>query len=233
MKNLRIHCFQHVSFEGLGCIESWIEQNNHSITYTKFYENIQLPDINNIDWLIVMGGPMGVYDDNQFAWLKEEKQLIKQAIDANKTVIGICLGAQLIAQVLGAKVYRNMEKEIGWFDVSLTAEGKESKLLQGFDNDFTVFHWHGDTFDLPKGAVHLIQTAACKNQAYVYKEKVLGLQFHFEVTENTLGKMIENGKEELVDGNYIQTEIKMLSNSNYILSNNVKLFTILDRLVEP
>jgi GMP synthase-like glutamine amidotransferase len=232
MKKLRIHCFQHVSFEGLGCIADWIKEKGHTISFTKFYENDLLPSINDIDWLIIMGGPMGVYDNATYTWLPKEKEFIRQVIDANKTVVGICLGSQLIAEVLGAKVYKNIEKEIGWFDVELTSAGKNNSLLRSFENSFKVCHWHGDTFDLPENAIHLIQTTACKNQAFLYKEKVLGLQFHFEVTEETLTRMIEHGREELIEGNYIQSEREILadSNSSYIKSNNSKLFDILNRL---
>ena len=230
MDHLKIHCFQHVSFEGLGCIDQWIKEKKHSASFTKFYAGDPLPDINTIDWLIIMGGPMGVYEEDKFSWLRKEKEFIRQAILANKTVIGICLGSQLIAEVLGAKVYKNTEKEIGWFDVTVTPSGKKNKLLEGFNNSFKVFHWHGDTFDLPQNAEHLIQTSICKNQAFLYKEKVLGLQFHFEVTNETLVEMVKHGKEELTTGNFIQSEAEILSNEKYIKDNNAKLFTILDRL---
>jgi GMP synthase-like glutamine amidotransferase len=230
MSYLKIHCFQHVSFEGLGCIDQWIKEKGHSVNFTKFYADAALPDINSIDWLIIMGGPMGVYDDDKFSWLKKEKEFIKQAIAANKTVIGICLGSQLIAEALGSKVYKNTEKEIGWFDVALTRDGRKNKLLAGFENNFKVFHWHGDTFDLPANAVHLIQTSICKNQAFLYKEKVLGLQFHFEVTKETLTEMTTHGRDELTEGNFVQSETEILSKEEHIKNNNTKLFDILDRL---
>jgi len=181
MKNIAV--IMHVPFEGLGCIEQWITKNNHSVTYIRLYEKHELPDMNAIDWLIVMGGPMGVYDEAIYPWLSEEKTFIKQAIEAGKTVLGICLGSQLIAEVLGAKVYPNKQKEIGWFDVALSERAKTDSLFAGFEDKFPVFHWHGDTFDLPEGSKHLISSEVCKNQAFLYNDKVLGLQFHFEVTE--------------------------------------------------
>jgi GMP synthase-like glutamine amidotransferase len=230
MGYLKIHCFQHVSFEGLGCIDQWIKEKGHSVNFTKFYADDPLPDINSIDWLIIMGGPMGVYDEDKFSWLKKEKEFIKQAIAADKTIVGICLGSQLIAEALGSKVYKNTEKEIGWFDVALTPDGRKNKLLAGFENNFKVFHWHGDTFGLPANAVHLIQTSVCKNQAFLYKEKVLGLQFHFEVTKETLTKMTAHGRDELTGGNFVQSEAEILSKEEHIKSNNAKLFDILDRL---
>jgi GMP synthase-like glutamine amidotransferase len=230
MSRLKIHCFQHVSFEGLGCIDHWIKEKGHSVNFTKFYVDDLLPDINIIDWLIIMGGPMGVYEEDKFSWLKKEKEFIKQAIAANKVVIGICLGSQLVAEVLGAKVYKNTEKEIGWFDVIVTQSGRKNKILDGFDDTFKVFHWHGDTFDLPQNAEHLIETPICKNQAFLYKEKVLGIQFHFEVTNETLAEMIKHGRNELIAADFIQSEVEILSNEKYIKDNNAKLFKILDRL---
>ncbi len=230
MKQLRIHYFQHVSFEGLGNIEEWSLENGHLLTSTKFYENSNLPGLKDIDWLIIMGGAMGVYDERKYNWLVAEKQFIKQAIEAGKTVIGICLGAQLIAEVLGARVYVNKYKEIGWYPIELSSEATKNKLFAEINNSMTVFHWHGDTFDLPQCAVHLAHSEACKNQAFLYNKKVLGLQFHLEMTEPALKQMLENGKPELTQGNYIQNEQEILNNQKLIENNKQVLFTILDRL---
>jgi GMP synthase-like glutamine amidotransferase len=230
MKNIAV--FMHVPFEGLGCIEQWITKNKHTVSYTQFYEEYKLPDITKIDWLIVMGGPMGVYDEAVYPWLSEEKAYIKQAIEAGKTVLGICLGSQLIAEVLGAKVYPNKQKEIGWFDVTLSETAKTHPLLAGFEDTFPVFHWHGDTFDLPIGSTHLISSDICKNQAFLYNEKTLGLQFHFEVTEETLRGMVENGIDELVENKTIQSASQILSTTDYIAANNLKMHQILDNLAK-
>lgn len=230
MQQLRIHYFQHVSFEGMGNIETWSFANNHKLTFTKFFESATLPRLQNIDWLIIMGGPMGVYDENKYNWLTAEKQFIKQAVEAGKTVFGICLGAQLIAEILGAKVYANQFKEIGWFPIELTTEGEKYKLFSDVHSPLTVFHWHGDTFDLPENSIHIAHSAACKNQAFLYKEKVLGLQFHLEMTEPALQKMLEMGKTELIKKTYMQTGDEILNNRKFIESNKQLLFLILDRL---
>lgn len=230
MKNIAV--FMHVPFEGLGCIEQWITKNNHSVTYIRFYEKYELPDINAIDWLIVMGGPMGVYDETIYSWLSEEKAFIKQAIENGKTVLGICLGSQMIAEVLGAKVYPNKQKEIGWFDVALSERARTASLFDGFEDKFPVFHWHGDTFDLPNGSMHLISSEVCKNQAYLFNNKVLGLQFHFEVTAETLRGMVENGTSELIEGETIQSADKILSTTEFIGANNLKMHRILDNLAK-
>ena len=228
MKSLKVLCFQHVSFEGLGCIKDWCEANGHQITYTRFFENETIPQIENYDWLIIMGGPMGVYDENKYLWLSDEKTAIRNAILHNKTVIGICLGSQLIANVLGAKVYKNPVKEIGWFDISLTEQGIHESLFVNFDVTLKVFHWHGDTFDLPENAKHIAFSEICTNQAFLYKKNVLGLQFHLEVTEQSVAEMVENGNSELTDSKYIQCKSEILTGKNFIKPNNNKMFQLLN-----
>lgn len=229
MKNkLRIHTLQHVAFEGLGCIEEWINTHDHSVTYTKLYENPTFPKIDDFDWLIIMGGPMGVYDEAIYSWLQKEKLFVKSAIENGKTVIGICLGSQLIAEVLGAKVYPNKQKEIGWLDIKKTENAEKHPLFALIEDEFTVFHWHGDTFDLPEGSIRMFSSEACINQAFIYNESVLGLQFHFEVTPQTLQDMVENGMQELVADKTIQTASEILTRTEYVESNNEKMFKVLD-----
>ena len=232
MKQLRIHYFQHVSFEGLGYIESWAKQNKHLLTATKFYETDILPNLLDFDWLIVMGGPMGVYDNNKFPWLVNEKEFIKEAIEAGKTVVGICLGAQLIASALGTNVYPNTKKEIGWFPLTKTNEGQSHNLLNDLPDNFIAFHWHGDTFDLPEKAIHLLQTDICRNQAFLYKNNVLGLQFHLEITPLSLTSMTENCRHELVLDNYIQTEQEILKKIELCKIANNYLTCILNKLAD-
>lgn len=225
---LKIHTLQHVAFEGLGCIEEWIITQGHSVTYTKLYEDPTFPKIEDFDWLIIMGGPMGVYDEAIYTWLEEEKLFVKNAIENGKTVIGICLGSQLIAEVLGAKVYPNKQKEIGWYPLKKTDYAKELSLLENIEEEFTVFHWHGDTFDLPTDSKRLFSSEVCLNQAFIYQEKVLGLQFHFEVTATTLQEMVNNGMAELKEDKTIQTASEILSRTEYFESNNQKMFKVLD-----
>jgi GMP synthase-like glutamine amidotransferase len=229
-KKLKIHTLQHVPFEELGCIDQWITTKGHSANYTKLYDNPKFPTLDEFDWLIVMGGPMGVYDEAVYPWLREEKEFILRAIESEKTVVGICLGSQLIAEVLGAKVYPNKQKEIGWFDIHKTEFAKKHPLLEQVEEQFTVFHWHGDTFDLPADSERLFSSDVCLNQAFLYKKKVLGLQFHFEVTPLTLKEMIEKGMGELVEDKTIQSPSKILEQTTHIESNNQKMFQILDYL---
>lgn len=231
MQQLRIHYFQHVRFEGLGSIEEWCNTHAHLLSATKFYEEFILPGLADIDWLIIMGGPMSVNDEEKFTWLTAEKQFIQKAIQAGKTIIGICLGAQLLADVLGTKVYKNFHKEIGWFPIEFTPGALKSGLFPNSDEKPTVFHWHGDTFDLPKNAEHLAHSEACNNQAFLLNN-ILGLQFHLEMTEQSLKKMIETGKQELVNSKYIQSKNEILANQRFIENNKKMLFSILDKLAE-
>jgi GMP synthase-like glutamine amidotransferase len=232
MKKLKIHYFQHVPFEGLGSIEEWISLSGHSLNSTRFFESAILPEISDIDWLIVMGGPMSVNDEEKFPWLREEKKIIRKAIDAGKVVIGICLGSQLVSAALGAKVFQNKEKEIGWFDIELTCYAKSDKLFFDMVSRLKVFHWHGDTFDLPENAIHLAYSKGCKNQAYIYKDRVLALQFHLEPTQNSLRQMIDFGRDELKSGKYVQTERELLKYDELIESSRGILFTLLNRLAQ-
>lgn len=232
MKPLRIHYFQHVAFEGLGYIQTWANEKGHALSVTKFYVEDHLPLISDLDWLVILGGPMGVYDEEEFPWLIKEKEFIAQAIISGKTVLGICLGAQLIASVLGAKVYPAKQKEIGWFPITKTLSGKQQPFIKDLADSLVVFHWHGDTFDLPKGAVNLFQTETCVNQAFLYKQSVLGLQFHLEATIDTVSAMLENGRDELVAGEFVQNENQMLNNLSLCQSSNSVLEGLLNQLAE-
>jgi GMP synthase-like glutamine amidotransferase len=207
---MRVHYLQHVPYEGLGNIEDWIKSKNYELSATRFYAADPLPELNVIDWLIIMGGPMGAYDDKEYPWLTEEKSFIEAAIRTGKKVLGICLGAQLIASVLGAKIYPHIHKEIGWFPLRLTAEGMEAEALKGFPAELPAFHWHGDTFNFPAGAARLAEATACRNQAFAYGNKVIGLQFHLEVTRESVEQLIENCEAELVSARYVQTREQML-----------------------
>lgn len=205
---MKVHYLQHVPFEGLGYIENWLTKNNHTISSTRFYEsNYHLPEAGDIDFLIVMGGPMGVYDEDRFPWLTDEKALIRNCIQSGKRVMGICLGAQLIAECLGAKVDKAAHKEIGWFPVMPTQESKQLPwFYELFKDNPTVFHWHGDRFEIPNGGLNLLLSDANANQAFCYNENVIGLQFHLEVTEETVRLISENCADELCESPYIQTK---------------------------
>lgn len=230
MNTLSIHVLMHVPYEGIGCIEQWICKNKHSLTVTKLYENPTFPYLNELDWLIIMGGPMSVSDEDLYPWLIDEKIFIRNAIQKGKTILGICLGSQLIAQVLGAKVYPNKQKEIGWFHLEITEASRNHPILNNLENQFQVFHWHGDTFDLPSGSIHLFQSETCINQAFLYKSRVLGIQFHLEATFDSIKEMVNYGRSELIEDGTVQSETTILAHQYLIKENNKRMFTLLDIL---
>ncbi len=228
---MRIQYFQHVPYEGLGNIEGWIRSKNFVLSATRFFAADPLPKLDEIDWLIIMGGPMGSYDDKKYPWLTTEKRFIEASIKAGKKVLGICLGAQLIASVLGEKVYPHIHQEIGWFPLKLTAEGMESEVLRGFPTELLAFHWHGDTFSFPREASRLAETAACRNQAFAYGNNVIGLQFHLDVTRETVEQLIENCGAELVNSSYIQTPEQMLSPAAQFGNIQKYMYKLLDNFI--
>lgn len=182
MRNLLV--FQHVPYEPLGTLNPLLKREGYRIRYVNFgREPDARPSIDGYNGLVVLGGPMSVTDSCRFAHLTHEAEVIADAIDRGLPVIGICLGAQLIAKALGAGVRQNEEKEIGWYRLAITDAAKEDSAFSHFDDDDHVFQWHGDTFDVPDGAVHLATTATCHNQAFRYGDNVYGLQFHLECDE--------------------------------------------------
>jgi GMP synthase-like glutamine amidotransferase len=219
-----------VPYEGLGCIASWVHENGHNITYTKFFEEAyQLPTVDSLDWLIVLGGPMGVNDEHEHPWLKDEKAFLRDCMNAGKKVLGICLGAQLAADCLGASVVKATAKEIGWFPVYPTAYCEQvSWLYQLLESNPVVFHWHGDQFGIPAGALDLASSDANINQAFLYNNQVLGLQFHWEVTADGLRDMVENGRAELLPGDYLQSAAEILHAHRPLETNNRLMYALLD-----
>ncbi len=206
---MRAHYLQHVPFEGLGSIKAWLQNVGYEITSTQFYESANLPRIGDIDFLVVMGGPMSVNDENGYPWLVDEKDFVRRVIASGKPVLGICLGAQLIANAMGGKVFQNSVKEIGWFPVH-SAESSNNAVFK-FPKEKVVFHWHGETFSLPSEATQIAKSDGCKNQAFQIGNSVIGLQFHLETTPDSAQAIVANCRDELLIDEYIQTEREILS----------------------
>lgn len=206
---MRSHYLQHVPFEGLGSIESWLKARDHEISSTRLYASERLPELDGFDLLILMGGPMSVNDETDYPWLVDEKRFVRAAIEAGKLVLGICLGAQLIASSLGARVYPNQFKEIGWFPIR-GVPSSETGLFD-FPSSLEVFHWHGETFDLPPGATRIASSEVCENQAFQLGESVIGLQFHLETTLQSAQEIVTNCRDELIDVPYVQSEQEILA----------------------
>lgn len=199
---MKVHALQHVPFEGIGSMEAWLTARGAHVTYTRFFEpGAALPD-DSFDLVIVMGGPMSVNDEAALPWLKAEKAFLRDGIKRGDAILGICLGAQLIASAMGARVYPNAEKEIGWLPITGTADREG---LFRFPLETTVLHWHGETFDLPKGAKRLARSVACENQAFQLGERIIGLQFHLETTAESLEEILGGCADELQPAPYVQT----------------------------
>lgn len=220
---MKVHYIQHVPFESLGYIETWLTENNHTIISTKVWENAIFPSTDDFDVLIIMGGPMSVNDDHKHTWLVDEKDFIFNAIRAGKKIIGICLGAQLLAVVSGAAVSTNKYKEIGWFPVKI--EPSFAKWLgKEIEPEVTVFHWHGDMFDIPPGGINHASSLACSHQLFTCGDNIIGLQFHPEATPASIALMIEHGKDELTEGDFIQ--------SAEVIKHEAKAFTKAQKLMK-
>lgn len=227
---MNIHYLQHVPFEDLGSIKDWANIRKHQVTVTRPYEEEALPSPENLDWLIIMGGPMNVYEEEKYPWFVFEKQFIEHMIKADKVVLGICLGAQLIADVLGARIYKNTHKEIGWFPIQLTNRETNSLIVKSFPSEIEVFHWHGDTFDLPQGAIQVAKSAVCENQAFIYGDHVVALQFHLETTRRNAEQLIAHCGDELVEAPFIQTPEEMLSSETRFKRINAVMSKLLEQL---
>lgn len=216
---IRIHHLQHIASEGLGSIQTLLSGCHCTCKASHIYLGDALPTVDDFDWLIVMGGPMGVNDrdDPRYPWMNAEIQLIQDALAAGKTVLGICLGAQFIATALGANVYRNAEPEIGWFPVTRTPDAAHTLLRDALPEQFEAFHWHGDTFDIPTGATLLASSAGCTNQAFVYENATtggiaVGLQFHLESTPEIAQALCTEFADEVQqDAPYVQAPEDMLA----------------------
>lgn len=228
---MKLHYLQHVAFEGPAAILEWADDRGWSVDGTMLFEQERLPDAASFDMLVVMGGPMGVHDSNRYPWLASEKSFIKEVIATGMPVLGICLGAQLIADVLGAHVQKNIVKEIGWYPVSLTPHGWDSPVFAGVPATFDAFHWHGDMFRIPEEALQAANSQACPNQAFIYKDNVVGLQFHLETTRESLESLVTNCADELrVESEYVQRpEVILEEGRDYAAMKN-SLFTLLDNM---
>lgn len=231
---MKIKFIQHVPFENAANIENWAKNRGDAISGIKVFANEPFCGMDEFDMLAVMGGPMNIYEDHKYPWLTKEKQFIEEAIKAGKLVVGVCLGAQLIADVLGAKVFKNKEREIGWLNVRLTKEAGKSRIFADFEKEFTVFQWHGDTFSIPVGARPLATSIACQNQAFEYNDgRVLALQFHLETTAVSMNALLENCADEITPGSpFVQSTQQMLELApKYLPEIESKMQAMLNHMV--
>ncbi len=226
---MNILWLQHVPFEGLGAIEQWADSKGHDLSVTRLYAGDPFPDLASFAMLVVMGGPMGIYDNDKYPWLGPEKAFLKTVVEAKKPVLGICLGAQLLADVLGADVKANKYKEIGWFPI-VRVDSVPDKMLEVLPKTQTVFHWHGDTFDLPPDCCNLYTSEGCQNQAFIYTDRVIALQFHLETTAASAQSLVAECRHELVAGPWIQTEQEITNGIDKHFGINQTMGKIMDYL---
>jgi len=197
---MRIRVLQHVPHEGPAAIEAWAAAHGHAIEVTRLDRGDPIPDVADFDALVTMGGPMSANDEAVHPWIAGEKRLIRAAIQEDRRILGVCLGSQMIASALGKRVASARLPEIGWFPVRVRSEAERSRTFAGAmaGTTFLPFHWHGETFELPEGALHLAETDACPNQAFEIEfdggpsrggALVLALQFHMEATEASVAAM--------------------------------------------
>ena len=226
---MRVNAFIHAPFEGLGAIHFWLKKKSYSLREIHTYRGDPIPRLGEFDWLIIMGGPQNLKQIEKYPYLQEEIGLITQAIQRNKLVLGICLGAQLIAESLGAKTEASPEKEIGVFPLYLTEPGHSDPILRHFPEQFPSTHWHNDMPGIPAGASILATSPGCPRQIIRFKPRVYGLQCHLELTGDNIREMLLHEGKKLVPGRYIQTNEEFLG-QNFTFINQL-LFLFLDHFI--
>lgn len=222
----KVLVFQHVANEILGTLNPALKQQGLNIRYVNFERDPDAtPSVEKYNGLIVLGGHMGVYEADQYTHIKTEIKLIEQALKKNIPILGICLGAQILAHVLGSEVRKSPEKEMGWYDIELTTAGENSPLLSHFKKTEKIFQMHGDTFDIPKSCEHLAQSKICPAQAFSYGTKVYGLQFHLEVDAAMILRWLNNPKNQqnILQSNGKVSESQMRADTAVYLQNSLNL----------
>jgi GMP synthase (glutamine-hydrolysing) len=195
-RRMNVLIIKHVDIEGPGLIEVSLKQREIPFQVLCLGTGDLLPKVDDFTHIVILGGPMNVYEEDRYPFLKSEDLFIKEAIQRGKHILGICLGAQLIAKSLGAKVTKSPVKEIGWREVSLTEEGSKDALFAALPKVFPVFQWHEDTFEIPKWGKRLATSTAVPNQAFRYGDNAYGLQFHLEVTMEMIREWTDEYGEE-------------------------------------
>jgi GMP synthase-like glutamine amidotransferase len=227
---VRIVCLQHVPFEGPAEIATWAASRGHVLEVVRLYEE-DAPHPADADFLIIMGGPMSIHEEAEHPYLAAEKSYVRAMMDGGALVLGVCLGAQLLAHALGARVFRGEHAEIGWYPVTKTTEADGCPVMRVLPDVMNVLHWHGDTFDTPAGAIRTYASKATSNQAFSYDGgRVIGLQFHLEQSPGTLASLAEAAVGDLVDGEWIQPAEEMLSSRERFTVSNELLHTLLDAM---
>ena len=224
---MNLHILEHDPLENPGLVADWATARGHRMTSTLLDRGGVLPPLGEIDLLVVMGGPMNIYQHRDHPWLVAEKEFIAAAIAAGMPVLGICLGAQLIADSLGGKVFQNAEKEIGWFPIRML---DRTGPFADFPETLTAMHWHGDTFTLPEGARHVAKSDGCANQAFIFGDRVVALQFHIEMSALSEADLNAVGTAAVAPGRWVQSREELMATPADLPAAKAALFSLLDAL---
>ncbi|HEX8505637.1 MAG TPA: type 1 glutamine amidotransferase [Hymenobacter sp.] len=219
--------------EGPGHAADWLATHGHSLTLTRLFEASPVfPELSSFDGLLILGGAMSVHDEDKLPWLRDEKDFIKQVLRTGKVTLAICLGAQLVAEALGAEVRPNHEPEIGFWTVRFSAKSLEHPLLRGWPEKAAVLHWHLDTFTVPPGAMRVGMSAGCATQGFVWGDGVIGLQFHPEMTVEMVEKLMAFENHEAVEEQqFVQTTEQIRSKLKSVWKGRKLLESLLANLV--
>ena len=226
---MNIHVLEHDPLENPGLVADWAAARGHRLVSVFLDRGGKLPPPGEVDLLVIMGGPMNIYQHRDHPWLVAEKAFIAAVIAEGKPVLGICLGAQLIADALGGKVFQNAEKEIGWFPIQML---DRADPFADFPETLTAMHWHGDTFTLPPGARHVAKSEACVQQAFVFGDRVVGLQFHLEMSALSESDLNAVGTAAVAPGRWVQSREQLMATPADLPVARGALFSLLDALVK-
>jgi GMP synthase-like glutamine amidotransferase len=228
---MTIHVLENEKGEDEAYIKTWAAEKGISLSRTRLYMDEALPQLRDFDALIIMGGSMNVYEEGKYPFLVHEKKFIEDAVNSDKKALGICLGSQLLSVIAGGAVTKNPRQEIGWLPVTLTGEGKKSKYFKGLPSNFITFHWHGDTFSIPPGGLRLAGSSACFNQAFSCGGNILGIQFHPEITLESVSGMNSIFGAGLLKGPSVQSAAEIIEGKGYIGGNNIIMGRIMENFL--
>jgi GMP synthase (glutamine-hydrolysing) len=227
---MRVHYVMHVTFETPGIIENWARDRGYQFTGTLTSGGERLPNAADIDFLIVMGGPQSPMRTDEYPYLKDEMELVSEIIQQHKPVIGFCLGSQVIAEALAAPTQQSPNKEVGFFPVQLTEDGRRDPVLKDLPAEFEALHWHYDMPGIPLGAVLLAKSAGCPHQAFRFGDRVYGFQFHMEPTRDSTKPLLKKGADDLAPSQYTQTAEEIMAAD--FESMNRRMIYILDTITK-
>jgi GMP synthase (glutamine-hydrolysing) len=225
---MRIDVIEHAANEGPGKIALWAQARGYTLNHVRMDAGAPLPSLDDSGLIVIMGGGMNIYEHRDFPWLVDEKRFLAKAVTREKPLLGICLGAQLLADVLGAKVVQNPHKEVGWWPVRFL---DRSTPFDGFPTECPMFHWHGDTFDVPNRARRIAESDGCPNQAFAFGDHIVGLQFHAEVTATDPAAFCDSAPQDVEDGPFSQSRDAIVAASPDLTAADRGLHRLLDALV--